>query len=249
MYSLALMTFDFYSPDELACAGQSCAQESTETAKPARKVSRKNAVTTPGISPSPTAASQDHETRRRALWNIHEAVQQAYAAKDESQFVRENYDQFAIYFELMRMLKEGNALTKRIFQVPPRPSGPSGTVPSKMHASTVHAMMNALHDVSPDFECVNEFNGLQGVFPVDAAVYYKDSLVALVEVDGEFHYKQLGQQLRRKDRLKEFMYRCAYPRIPLYRMRADQLQVIGYPRAGEALAKWICKDLQLGEKP
>ena len=29
--------------------------------------------------------------------------------------------------------------------------------------------------------------GLHGVFPVDCAVYFKE---ALVEIDGEFHYKQ-----------------------------------------------------------
>merc|ERR1711988_1728514 len=53
------------------------------------------------------------------------------------------------------------------------------------------------------FEVQHEFNGLiRGVFPVDAAVYCNDELVALIEIDGEFHYKQLGQQLRRKDQLK-----------------------------------------------
>lgn len=131
----------------------------------------------------------------------------------------------------------------QIFGTEPQPSGPAGTVPSKMHAMTIQAMMHVLQGLSGQFECVNEFSGLLGVFPVDAAVYHDGNLVALVEVDGEFHYKLLGQQLRRKDRLKEFLYRCHYPNVPLYRMRSDQLQVIGYPTAGQALANWIYKSV------
>lgn len=81
--------------------------------------------------------------------------------------------------------------------------------------------------------------GLHGVFPVDAAVYYNDKLAALVEIDGEFHYKQLGQLLRRKDRMKEFLYKHHYPTLPLFRIRSDQCTVIGVQRAGKELACWI----------
>ena len=81
--------------------------------------------------------------------------------------------------------------------------------------------------------------GLHGVFPIDAAVYYQNNLVAFVEIDGEFHYKQLGQVLRRKDRMKEFLYKRHYPNIPLFRIRSDQCTVIGVRRAGRELAVWI----------
>jgi len=81
--------------------------------------------------------------------------------------------------------------------------------------------------------------GLHGVFPIDAAVYYQNNLVAFVEIDGEFHYKQLGQVLRRKDRMKEFLYKRHYPTIPLFRIRSDQCTVIGMGRAGRELAIWI----------
>ena len=82
-------------------------------------------------------------------------------------------------------------------------------------------------------------SGLHGVFPVDAAVYFNDELAALVEIDGEFHYKQLGQLLRRKDRMKEFLYKYHYPSLPLFRIRSDQCTVIGVQRAGKELANWI----------
>lgn len=75
--------------------------------------------------------------------------------------------------------------------------------------------------------------------PIDSAVYYNDTLVALVEIDGEFHYKQLGQLLRRKDRMKEFLYKYHYPSLPLFRIRSDQCTVIGVKRAGGELANWI----------
>ena len=77
------------------------------------------------------------------------------------------------------------------------------------------------------------------MFPVDSAVYYNDKLVALVEIDGEFHYKQLGQLLRRKDKMKEFLYKYHYPTLPLFRIRSDQCTVIGVARAGKELACWI----------
>ena len=215
MYSLALMSFDYHGVGELVTSN----------------------TPLPAVAPA-----HDDDLRLEALWRIHRAVQRAYMQKDRTQFVRENYDQFAIYFELMYVLQRGRALAKEVYGEMPQPSGPAGTVPSKMHAMTVQAMEQVLQGLSPLFECVNEFNGLHGVFPVDAAVYCDNQLVALVEVDGEFHYKLLGQQLRRKDRLKEFLYRCHYPEVPLYRMRSDQLQVIGYARAGQALANWIYKD-------
>ena len=106
----------------------------------------------------------------------------------------------------------------------------------------------------------NEFNGLNGVFPVDVAIYYREQLVAFVEVDGEFHYKfdiEAQDQavpkwmrennptlLRRKNTLKEFCYRKTYPHLPLYRIRSDQCETVGFPMAGEALAKWIISDLK-----
>lgn len=233
MYSLALLSFDFHEKDEIIIPPE---------AMPSAGV----AVSWTGKSVT-NAPPTNNDARLESLWRIHEAVQRAYLRQAPAQFVRENYDQFAIYFELMRVLHRGQALVARVFGADnaPRPSGPAATVPSKMHAMTVQAMMTVLLQLSPRYACFNEFCGLQGVFPVDAAVYYDEKLVALVEVDGEFHYKLLGQQLRRKDWLKEFLYRCHYPTVPLYRMRLDQLQVIGYPRAGEALANWINRDVQI----
>jgi hypothetical protein len=219
MYSLALLSFDAHEQSELIVNG--CDPDSRSA-----------------------SVEQGGGERVELIWRIHEAMLRAYLQKDPQTYTRENYDQLAVYFELMRVLQRGQNVVKQVCGRVPRMSGPAGAVPSKMHAMTVHAMEAVLKRLSEQYECFNEFNGLWGVFPIDAAVFHADKLVALVEVDGEFHYKLQGQQLRRKDKLKEFLYRCQYPGVPLYRMRADQLQVIGYPRAGEALANWIHKHVQ-----
>jgi hypothetical protein len=141
----------------------------------------------------------------------------------------------------MRVVPKGSELVMDILGYHPRTSGPSATIQSKLHAKTSNSMLTHLLNHSIDFDIFNEFNGLQGVFPIDTAVYYKNELVALVEIDGEYHYK--SQQLRRKDRLKDFLYRHHYSNIPLYRMKYDQINVIGTSKAGQALANWIARDL------
>jgi len=120
---------------------------------------------------------------------------------------------------------------------------------------------NSMSSPSGKYSLQNEFNGLGGVFPVDVGVFYEETLVAFVEIDGEFHYKFEGQtedndgwssgepkdtsrwggamQLRRKDRLKEFCYRAKYPRVPLFRVRTDQCHQLGFGAVGQALATWI----------
>ena len=73
------------------------------------------------------------------------------------------------------------------------------------------------------FTVLNEFSGLKGVLPIDAAVFDNQNLLAFIEIDGESHYKQFNQKLRRKDKLKEFLYKYYYPSVPLFRIRSDQV--------------------------
>ena len=183
---------------------------------------------------------KEHE---EVLWIIHNAVVRAYRDADPTLFATEHFDQFAIYFEMMKTLPRGKQLVEQVLGCIPNSSGPAGHVPSRMHAVTVTTMIEFLQqNESPEYNCFHEFSGLGGVFPVDSAVYFGNTLVALVEVDGERHYKQNWEQLRRKDQLKEHLYRFHYPGIPMYRLRNDQLDVLGYKRGGEALAMWIAKE-------
>ena len=129
-------------------------------------------------------------TREGLAMEISSVILSAYRRIPVSEYCKENYDQFAMYFELMRVLQGGNDLVYSTLGRIPRTSGPCATIPSRLHSSTVHAMLarlNALGD--KDYSVVNEFVGLHGVMPLDAAVYKNDEPVALVEIDGEFHYK------------------------------------------------------------
>jgi len=96
-------------------------------------------------------------------------------------------------------------------------------------------------EISPGYSVQHEFAGFGGVFSVDSGVYLDDKLVAFVEIDGEFHYRQFDRQLCRKDQMKEYLYRLKFPGIPLYRIRGDQCAAIGDRNAGAALASWISK--------
>ena len=93
---------------------------------------------------------------------------------------------------------------------------------------------------SSEFRIENEFPGLHAVFPIDAAVYRGDRLIAFLEVDGDTHftYDMRGQkQLRRIDMLKMFLYRNRFPSIPIYRINVEDSNKYGMDA--------VCRDLAM----
>ena len=198
--------------------------------------------------------------------------------------------------------------------------GPGAIIPSRLHASIAVPLLKNIERFSPSYSLFHEFSGLYGKlllsynphyrqfyisclggYDVDIAVFYEDNLVALVEIDGRFHYRQLDNPsastkaavgindddnnknavvsatsneindnesssdegdidgtilnsnidvaseqftLRRKDLMKEFLYRKRYPNVPLYRRKVDDIEAVGYSRAGKALASQIHTDYQ-----
>ena len=148
---------------------------------------------------------------------------------------RENYDQFAVFFTLIEALPNGKEQVESILGYLPRISGPTALVPSGLHAKVMESTMKHLDS---RFSLQNEFNGLRSVFPIDAAVYVDDNLLAFIEIDGDFHYK-FQQELRRKDRLKEFLYKSKFPSVPLYRVRYDHCEALGFTKLGRILAAWL----------
>lgn len=193
-----------------------------------------------------TAASTSTSARKKSTSNpsslllqIHTCLLESFRRLSPRDIQSENYDQLAIYFELLVTIPGGEALAKRVLGRVPSMSGPAATVPSRLHANMVNSILHFLLKISPEYNIYNEFCGLSGTFPIDAAVYLGDTLVAFVEIDGEFHYKQLAQKLRRKDKLKEHLYKVKYPDVPLFRIRSDQCSAIGFERAGQSLASWI----------
>jgi len=236
MYSFAIMAFD--SIAESNGSEDSSRIMKRETIINNKKIIKKKKDTK---TIKTTTIVDEKDLRLQNIWNIHIILMKLFKQSNQTLFEKENFDQFAIYFELMRAVPKGSELVMEIIGYHPRTSGPSATIPSKLHATTSSSMLTQLLKHSIDFDIFNEFSGLHGVFPIDTAVYYKNNLVALVEIDGEYHYK--SQQLRRKDRLKDFLYRHHYKNIPLYRMKYDQIGIIGTTKAGQALADWIARDL------
>eukprot|EP00597_Dinobryon_sp_UTEXLB2267_P019376 CAMPEP_0201108686 /NCGR_PEP_ID=MMETSP0812-20130820/62647_1 /ASSEMBLY_ACC=CAM_ASM_000668 /TAXON_ID=98059 /ORGANISM="Dinobryon sp., Strain UTEXLB2267" /LENGTH=311 /DNA_ID=CAMNT_0047370251 /DNA_START=179 /DNA_END=1114 /DNA_ORIENTATION=+ len=273
MYTLPILTFD--TDYSVPYSTDSDVNNITNTSKPTKSKATKKSITVAtnaSIDSKNSTVNNNEATSRKRhstelLWDIHRLLISRFLQIDPAHYNPENYDCFAIYFELMRALpytrqlvldvihsqnnsnsmNGGDSNRTYYYSAIPEPSGPTAAIPSRLHASTVQVMQSHLQFESNELEVFHEFNGLHGVFAVDTAVFYRDELIALVEVDGESHYKQLSQQLRRKDKLKEFLYQQRYS-VPLYRMRMDQISAIGASGAGRALASWIVKDLHLKNK-
>ena len=159
----------------------------------------------------------------------------------------EYYDQFAMYFALMNSVPQCKAFVCEVLgcKEVPTVSGPGPTVPSALHTNVVRSTSRALQllehgvDGGSRFSFFNEFNGLRDVLNIDCAVYFDNRLLAFIEIDGGFHYNPVSNQLRSKDRMKESLYALAFPSIPLFRIRWDQVEVLGHSRIGSVLADWI----------
>lgn len=186
-------------------------------------------------------------TNTDILFDIHTEIILKFHTWKEVDFEQENYDQFEVYFEFMRTIPYAVEWITSLIGYMPQASGPCAPIPSVLHTKTIQATMANL-DPS-EFSVFHEFNGLRGgVFPIDCAVYYHDKLLAFIEVDGNYHYKNIDgefkrnwseHQLRRKDRLKESLYKNKFPHIPLYRIRSDQVNALGFEKIGQVMASWL----------
>lgn len=186
----------------------------------------------------------------KILLSMHLAILRCYNQLDLSRYHSIDLDQLLIYITTLESIPNGKKLIQKYFPTLQEKTSSfqaKSTSSSKFHSDTIRETLSYLNneaiasqDMPLSYEIVNEFCGLdRGIFPIDSAVYYKNDLIAFIEIDGEFHYKQMGQQLRRKDLLKEFLYKQAFKNIPLFRIRADQCAVIGISKAAFALSKWI----------
>ena len=112
------------------------------------------------------------------------------------------------------------------------------TKPSKLQHSVVSALTTALRNKNSDFEVEDEYSAFSGAFPVDATIFEGDKPVAFVEVNGPQHYREDGR-LRRKDLMKEALYRGKYPDASFTRVRFDQVSRLGSRYVGTQVAHFI----------
>eukprot|EP01039_Chlorochromonas_danica_P004309 gene4309-4730_t len=113
----------------------------------------------------------------------------------------------------------------------------SASTASKLEQRVMNGLKQAIKDLpgSHDFEVTKEWSGLEGIFPVDAAILRRGQVLVLLEVDGPHHYRHDGQ-LRRSDLLKQFLYRNSYPSAVFHRISYDEEEKVGADALGKELA-------------
>lgn len=162
----------------------------------------------------------------------------------------ENYHQLQIYFEFLATLPIGQRIIANAFGKPadshfiPEIAGPSPTIPSATHARLTHAIRDYISKKHhEEVSLQHEFNGLQGVYPVDCAVYYDKQAIAFIEVDGEHHYFTIDgvTTLHRTNKLKEWLYAFHYPDVPFFRVDVQEMNKMGLEILAEQLGKKIWK--------
>ncbi len=110
---------------------------------------------------------------------------------------------------------------------------------SKLQQSVITSLSKALSLRNSHLHLENEYSAFNGVFPVDAMVCDdNNTVVAFVEVDGPHHFTKDGK-LRRKDLLKEALYRVKYPFAAFTRVRFDQVNKLGSSYVGKEVANYI----------
>ena len=119
----------------------------------------------------------------------------------------------------------------------------TNNVPSKLQESVISALTSALRRRNHALEVANEYSAFSGVFPVDATVFEGELPVAFVEVDGPHHFHFSAAEgrakLRRKDIMKETLYRRKHPTATFIRVRYDQVDHFGSKYVGSEIADFI----------
>ncbi|KAJ1436158.1 hypothetical protein B484DRAFT_445750 [Ochromonadaceae sp. CCMP2298] len=109
--------------------------------------------------------------------------------------------------------------------------------PSKLQESVVTSLRSALSQRDNTLKVADEYSPFDGAFPVDATIFEGGLPVAFVEVDGPHHFND--GVLRRKDILKETLYRLKYPHATFTRVRYDQVDHLGCRSVGREVADFI----------
>jgi hypothetical protein len=79
-----------------------------------------------GSVPSPTSTPAElanHTKSMKALWTIHRLVLNTFKDIDPLAYNKENYDQYGMFFELMRVIPGGDELVMEVVGKIPRTTG------------------------------------------------------------------------------------------------------------------------------
>ena len=107
-----------------------------------------------GVTPNTIktrAQLKDHQTSMDALWGIHRMVLMNFKEINPLDYNKENYDQYGMFFEMMRVVPGGNALVMDVLNRIPRTTGNTLTL------STPHPPLSS----SPTSPLLTHLSSLQ----------------------------------------------------------------------------------------
>lgn len=184
-----------------------------------------------------------HEAARSAIRRALKHGTKPKAAESLEEF--EQLRIFAHYLAVNRLSPEIEDLPCILFE--PSDLDSSSNQKSRLQKRVIQGVRDgfAALNVVADYTVLPESSSFAGVFPVDASVRYRGKDVAFLEVDGPSHYRFDGK-LKRKDRLKEAMYRKKHPHATFHRIKFDSENKLGSDAIGIEVAELIVQSTVSG---
>ena len=170
----------------------------------------------------------------RDLNSVHFGLLAALTRVGVGSFSEKERSQVLIFLEYLKHLTQLGDLPAHqiITQV-----DQDGLHMSKLQLNVVQSLQTALHERTSNYELQNEYSAFGGTLPVDATILREGKVVAFIEVDGPHHYPR--GVLRRKDLLKEMLYRRKHPGTVFARVRHDQVRRLGCSEIGNRVAEFL----------
>lgn len=218
-YGLAILAFDTKQPSDAAFRGAHEALLNTI-------INNKNKILTRLIN-DPTCSLQGQELEQIRIYS-HYLATMRYVT-DTKRIPREFLEADSIR-PSMNGAAQGSRLQNRVTK------------------GLVDGFASAVSGRDGNVDVDMEISQFGGVFPIDAGIRLENEYVALIEIDGPHHYRSCDGRLRRKDRLKETMYRKALPDCTFHRIRWDDANKVGSDIVGEELAETILSTVRSRDK-
>ena len=200
--------------------------------------------------PSDAAFRGAHETLLNTIINNRGKILARLRDDPTCQLQGQELEQIRIYshyLQTMRYVTDTKRIPREFLEEGGgRRSNPQPLAGSRLQSRVTQGLIDALAAAAAEapgsvVQVAAEVSQFGGVFPVDAGIINSPTgeFIALIEVDGPHHYRPCDGRLRRKDRLKEAMYRKALPDCIFHRVRWDDANKVGSDIVGEELANLV----------
>ena len=173
---------------------------------------------------------------QRQLSKAHSALLNALKNINNRKFNEKERDQVLMYLYLLNQISPTVKVKPLYFES----NKNYLNIGSKLQESVVSSLSNALYTRNDELCVTNEYSAFGGILPVDATIFNHEDTkfpIAFLEVDGPHHF--INGKLRRKDVMKEMMYRNKYPLASFTRVSYDQVKILGAHRIAAAVANFI----------